>query len=107
MKMLLIVCLCVAVGNAFAQSSEKEPAAIVELGGAASHGLTGEGASFGPNVAVEVTPLENWLEIETGVTPLFTRHSTEWDTDLIFQEALDLVQKSGVHGWHRAGVDSF
>jgi hypothetical protein len=94
MKMLLIVCLCLAVENAFAQSSEKEPVAIVELGGAASYGLTGEGASFGPNVAVEVTPLENWLEIETGVTPLFTRHSTEWDTDLIFKKPWTLSKKA-------------
>jgi hypothetical protein len=36
------------------------------------------GSSFGPTVAVEVTPIENWLELEAGVAPLFTRHSTEW-----------------------------
>jgi len=93
-RAVLIACLCLSFGNAFAQSDEKEPAAIVELGGAASHGLTGEGASFGPNVAVEVTPIENWLEIEAGVTPLFTRHSTEWDTDLLFKKPWTLSKKA-------------
>lgn len=56
------------------------------LGGAAARSLTGEGSSFGADVAVEVTPIENWLEIEAGVTPLFARHSTEWDTDLLFKK---------------------
>ena len=58
MKILLIACVCLSLGNAFAQSSEKEPAAVVELGGSASHGLTGEGASFDPTVALEVTPID-------------------------------------------------
>ena len=92
-RSVLIACLCPSLGNAFAQSSEKEPAAIVELGGAASQGLTGEGASFGPDIAAEVTPIENWLELEAGVTPLFTRHSTEWGTDLLFKKPWTLSKK--------------
>ncbi len=34
-------------------------AGIVEVGGAS-------GSGFGPDVAVEVTPIEDWLEIEAG-----------------------------------------
>lgn len=94
----MIACRCLFLGNAFAQESdkesEKEPAAIVELSGAASHGLTGEGASFGPGVALEVTPIENRLELEAGVTSLFRRHSTEWDVDLIFKKPWTLSQKA-------------
>ena len=93
-KPILLVSLFLSAGNAFAQSSEKEPAAIVELGGAASYGLTGEGTSFGPTVAVEVMPIENWLELEAGVTPLFTRHSTEWDIDLLFKKPWTLSKKA-------------
>ena len=98
MKILLIACLC-SFGNAFAQSIdkepvEKEPAAIVELGGATSHGLTGEGASFGPTVALEVTPIQNRLELEAGVTALFRRHSTEWSTDLLFKKPWTLSKKA-------------
>jgi hypothetical protein len=83
-----------SAGNAFAQSSEKEPAAIVELGGSAFHGLTGAGASFGPTVAFEVTPIENRLELEAGVTSLFRRNSTEWSADLLFKKPWTLSKKA-------------
>ncbi|HEV7965987.1 MAG TPA: hypothetical protein VGP19_00360 [Candidatus Acidoferrales bacterium] len=45
-------------------------------------------------MAVEVTPIENWLELEAGVTPLFTRHSTEWDADLLFKKPWTLSKKA-------------
>ena len=77
---------------AVAQTADREPAAIVELGAAGSWNIRG-GASFGPNAAVEFTPVENWLEIEAGVTPLFTRHSTEWDSDVLFKKPWTLSKK--------------
>ncbi len=46
------------------------------------------------DLAAEVTPIENWLELEAGVTPLFTRHSTEWDTDLLFKKPWTLSKKA-------------
>jgi hypothetical protein len=79
-------------GHAFAQSVVDEPAAVVELGGAASWNLKG-GSSFGPDVAAEITPLENWLELEAGTTPLFSSRSTEWDTDLLFKKPWTLSEK--------------
>jgi hypothetical protein len=92
---VLIACLCVSFGNAFAQSSDdKEPAAVVEVGGSASQSVTGDGTSFGPTVAVEVTPIENRLELEAGVTSLFKRHSTEWDVDLLFKKPWTLSKKA-------------
>jgi hypothetical protein len=83
-SLALLLCL----GSLWAQSADKdsEPTAILELGGAASWNLPGGASSFGPDFAAEVTPIENWLEIEAGVTPLFTRHSTEVDTDLLFKK---------------------
>jgi hypothetical protein len=80
-------------GNAIAQSVDKEPAAVVEIGGAANWNFKGGGSSFGPTVAVEVTPIENWLELEAGVTPLFARHSAEWDVDLLFKKPWTLSKK--------------
>ncbi len=88
------MCLFLFFGNAFAQSDDKEPAAVVEVGGAASQSVTGGGASFGPTVAVEVTPIENWLELEAGVTSLFKRHSTEWDADLLLKKPWTLSKKA-------------
>jgi hypothetical protein len=80
----LIACLAFPFWNIFAQSVEKDPAAIVELGGATSWNVEGGAATFAPDLAVEVTPIENWLELELGTTPFFTRNSTEWETDLLF-----------------------
>jgi hypothetical protein len=64
----------------------KEPSAEIEIGGAGERGLSNGGFGFGPTLAVEFTPIERWLEIEAGVTPLFSRGQTEWGTDLIFKK---------------------
>jgi hypothetical protein len=49
--------------------------------------------SFGPDLAVEVTPIENWLELEAGTSGLFRPHSAEWDTDLLFKKPWTLSEK--------------
>jgi hypothetical protein len=66
----------------------------VELGGAADWNVKDGRSSVGPTVAVEVTPIENWLELEAGVTPLFARHSTEWNIDLLFKKPWTLSKKA-------------
>lgn len=86
MRSLLIACIFLSPTVAFGQSAENEPAAVVELGGAAAWNVKDASRSFGPTAAVEVTPIENRLELEAGVTPLFARHSTEWSTDLLFKK---------------------
>ena len=91
-KSLLLASLFIWPGRASAQSVDKEPAAVIEFGGAASRDLGG-GSSLGPDLAVEVTPIENWLELEAGIAPLFRRHSTEWDTDLLFKKPWTLTEK--------------
>jgi hypothetical protein len=76
--------------RAFGQADEKEPAAIIEIGGAGEWALTHGPAAYGPSVAVEVTPIKKRLEIEAGVTPFFSRGQTEWDTDLLFKKPYTL-----------------
>jgi hypothetical protein len=85
-KTLLLIPLFLCTGNALAQAGDNEPSAVIELGAAANRSLTESQSSFGPTVAVEVTPIANWLELEAGVTPLFRRHSTEWSIDLLFKK---------------------
>ena len=94
-KFILVASLFLYCANTFAQSvdDDKEPAAVLELGAAASRSLTEGESSFGPTVAVEITPIENWLELEAGVTPLFSRHATEWSTDLLFKKPWNLSKK--------------
>lgn len=109
-KSVLVAALFLSCGNAFGQSvdnEQKESVAVIELGGAASWNVKGGGSGFGPTVAVEVTPIKKWLELEAGVTPLCSRRSTEWGTDLLFKEALDTVQESGVHGRFGPRVGSY
>ena len=94
LKLVFMAFLLVWAGNACAQSVEKEPAAILEVGASPALSLKGGGWSLGPTVAVEVTPIENWLELEAGVTAFFARHSTEWDTDLLFKKPWTLARKA-------------
>jgi hypothetical protein len=95
-KWALLGALLMCCTNAFAQSADKasKEVAVVEVGGDAERSLTESNSSFGPTVAVEVTPIENWLELEAGVTPLFRRHSTEWSTDLLFKKPWTLSTKT-------------
>ena len=73
---------------------DKDPIAILELGAATSWTVSGGAATFAPNLAAEITPIENWLELEAGVSPFYTRNSTEWDTDLLFKKPWTLSRKA-------------
>jgi len=92
-NVLFLSTLLLFLGQAFAQPDEKEPVAILELGAEASHGLNQGGSSGGPSFAVEVTPIKEWLELEAGVTALFSTQQTEWDTDLLFKKPWTLSRK--------------
>jgi hypothetical protein len=50
-------------------------------------------SSFGPTVAIEFTPIENWFEIEVGTGPMFGRGIREWDTDILFKKPFTLSDK--------------
>src|SRR5215469_14458785 len=92
-KPILLILLFLSSSNSFAQDGDKEAVAVIEIGAAAERSLTEAQSSFGPTAAIEFTPIENWLELEAGVTPLFRRHSTEWTTDLLFKKPWTLSEK--------------
>lgn len=77
-----------------AGKSEEDTVAILEVGAATSWNISGGAASFAPNLAAECTPIEGWLEIEAGVSPFYTRNSTEWDTDLLFKKPWTFSSKA-------------
>lgn len=91
-RLLLLITTSLLV-HSTVQAEEKEPTAIVELGGAGDWGLPGT-SSFGPSAAIEFEPIKNWLEIEAGVAPLFSAGRTEWDTDLLFKKPFTLTDKA-------------
>ncbi len=90
----MIASLLLCSAAAFSQAAEKEPMAILEFGAATSWNVKGGAPAFGPAFAVEVTPIEHWLELEAGTTPLFAHNSTEWDTDLLFKKPWTLSKKA-------------
>lgn len=97
MKTLLTIILFLSFAfNTFSQSDsgvDKKSVAIIELGGGTGWNIREGGLSYSPTIAVEVTPIENWLELESGVTPTFGNHSTEWDIDLLFKKPWTLSPK--------------
>ena len=68
--------------------------AILEVGASTNWNFSGGSATFAPNLAAECTPIEGWLELEAGVSPFYTRNSTEWDTDFLFKKPWDLSRKA-------------
>src|SRR6202789_3133414 len=93
MKWLALLLSLSVVTASYAQTPDQnehrlddDPSVILELGASTSWNTAGGAASFAPNLAAETTPIENWLELEAGVSPFFTRNATEWDTDLLFKK---------------------
>jgi len=101
---LLFLCLPAfgqaAIGNRSANQQVQtakeadEPVAIFEFGAATSWNIKGGAATFAPNLAAEITPIEGWLELEAGVSPFYTHKSAEWDTDLLFKKPWTLSRKA-------------
>ncbi|HTU32985.1 MAG TPA: hypothetical protein VMF66_04190 [Candidatus Acidoferrum sp.] len=73
---------------------DKENKAILELGSATSWNVSGGAATLGPNLAAEIEPIENWLELEVGVSPFYTHTVKEWDADLLFKKPWTLSRKA-------------
>jgi hypothetical protein len=71
-----------------------DPVVILEVGASTNWNFKGGAATFAPNLAAECTPIENWLEVEAGVSPFYTRKSTEWDTDFLFKKPWTLSKKA-------------
>jgi len=80
-----------AISKASARPSQatvedRDPIAILELGASTSWNFSGGAATFAPNLAAEIMPIEKWLELEAGVSPFYTHNAAEWDTDLLFKK---------------------
>jgi hypothetical protein len=64
---------------------------IFQVGAAGEASLAHGTANFGPNLAAEITPIEDWLEIEAGVSALVTTEHTELSEDLVFKKPFRLT----------------
>ncbi len=84
--LLALALAMLSCGGAVHAQDVDEPKAIIELGAAGEWTAPDGRSSYGPSLAVETTPIEHWLEIEGGISPLFSRGQTEWDVDLLFKK---------------------
>lgn len=73
---------------------DDDPRVILEVGAASSWTTSGGAATFAPSLAAETTPIENWLELEAGLTPVYTSNSHEWDADFLFKKPWTLTPKA-------------
>src|SRR5882757_4802229 len=81
----VIIAVFVFCPVAQSRAEEKEPFAVVELGAATERSIQDGTYSAGPSASVEFPVIKDWLEIETGISPLFRPGQTEWQADLLFK----------------------
>ncbi len=90
----------VAVGAVHAQApaaagpAKEDHRAVIELGLAAERGIGESSTGLGGTIAVEMTPIENWLELETGVAAMRSAGHTEYSADFLFKKPWQLSEKA-------------
>jgi hypothetical protein len=77
-----------------AEDSGPEHSLVLEIGTAGEWPLNGERPNFGGTIAVEIEPIENWLELEFGLSTLATAGHTELSGDLLFKKPFRLSSTS-------------
>lgn len=67
---------------------------MIEAGLAGERSIGSGVSNFGATLALEVTPIDEWLELEFGVTTLATSGHTEVSSDLLFKKPFRLSPTS-------------
>ena len=70
-------------------AQEREHKFVLEIGPAGEWPLKDK-PNFGGNFAIEATLIENWLEIEMGLTALSTNGRSEWSGDFLFKKPFNI-----------------
>ena len=77
-----------------AEDNGPEHSLILEIGTAGEWPINGERPNFGGTIAAEIEPIENWLELEFGLSTLATAGHTELSGDLLFKKPFRLSSTS-------------
>ena len=72
------------------EPAEQDHALILEIGGASESPIHDGTSNFGGTLAAEITPIERWLELESGITVLSTAKHSELSADLLFKKPFRL-----------------
>jgi hypothetical protein len=78
-----------AANTAHAQNDGAKDDQDLEIGTAGEWPFS-DRPNFGGTFAIETTPIENWLELEFGLTTLATAGRTEMSGDLLFKKPFKL-----------------
>jgi len=92
MRIILLFFFLYTVALGCYAQTNKEPVAIFEFGGASSWNVK-SGSAYGYSVSAEVTPIENWLELEMGVSRLYSSGSNFTEIDVLFKKPWDISKK--------------
>lgn len=98
-----------ATSHALAEDKENESLGELELGAVGDWGMPAGASAFGPSAAIEFNAIKDRLEIEAGLSPLFSHGQTEWSTDLIFKtpiysfEDVEVTFGAGPEWLHNTG----
>ncbi len=76
------------------EDADKDHSFVLEIGSAGEWSLNESSSQFGGTLAVEATPVENWLELESGVTALKALDHTEVGFDLLFKKPYRLSRNA-------------
>jgi hypothetical protein len=87
-----VIAVCV-LSPTIVRAEDNEPRAVIELGVATERSIQDGTWSAGPAASVEFPVIKDWLEIETGISPLFRQHQTEWQADLLFKKPFTISDK--------------
>jgi hypothetical protein len=95
LTVIAIIASAVLLRPAAAQEPAKgEHTLIFEAGAAGERNVRGGSANFGPSLSIEITPIEEWLEIEAGASALGTAGHTELSMDLAFKKPFRMSPSS-------------
>jgi hypothetical protein len=87
---LLGVAVALLLSSEKIRAEDKEPLAVIALGGATEWGFPERKFSFGPSASVEFSAIKDWLEIEVGGARLFRRGRSEWEAEIVFRKPFTL-----------------
>jgi hypothetical protein len=85
-RVVAFLILALLASTASLRAEDKEPFAVIELGGATERSLQEGQYSAGPSLSVEFPVVKDWLEIETGISRMFRQGQAEWQADLLFKK---------------------
>jgi hypothetical protein len=94
-RMLLAWMLAMLAGQAAArEDADDDHGVVLEAAPAFERDIKSKSTSYGATAAFEMTPIENWLEMEYGLTLLSPRGRRNLEADVLFKKPYRLSENA-------------